>query len=56
MTAILLVEVGEDGFIGGMEMSKGLTDGGDTGVVSTSRLLVLVTNLLVHREKVWICI
>ena len=56
MTAILLVEVGEDEFIGGMEISEGLTDGGDTGAVSTSDLLVLLTNLLVHREKVWICL
>ena len=56
MTAILSVETSEDGFVGRMEMSEGMTDWSHISVVGTSGLRILTTNLFLHGEKVRICI
>ena len=56
MTAVIIVKTSEDGFVGSMEMSEGMTDWSHISVVGTSGLRILTTNLFLHGEKVRICI
>ena len=56
MTAILSVETSEDGFVGRMEMSEGMTDWSHVSFVATSGLRVLPANFFLHGEKVRIYI
>ena len=56
MTAVIIVKTSEDGFVGSMEMSEGMTDWNHVSVVGTSGLRIFTTNLFLHGEKVRIYI